>query len=643
MLNTNLEMIFDVDAPLGLDLDFNNISEENSLLDNNKKWEISAIALEYFNDKELSDETIFKLRDDFDFRVNLLNDVQNRMEDIIVNSSTLLYKELVTVINLLSLGKKYKIFEKYNEYSSSEISKLFKDYESQLVHQFSNNEDSFNLTFDYYLTLLDAFNELSIINLTDIKRKKSINSIITLITESINTLKYSVHFGEEKLAQLNSFHGELILRFSNILYLSTENKNIDELITQYKQIYNKQVDGYLLSCSKLIKNESKSHENYVTFLYNSTESLLLLLMKLDTYEGHSFDKLKDIVDVYTKECQIVKTNLTSIDDFRTSLLNNLVYICDDSIDISHKDLVKYILDKSAFSITNMQIIHNIILFCDDINKNNLIYTLKYLLKTPKVKNDYHEYHKLKIVDIIINKFIKYNGFEGFTKTIPLILEYMNTSNTASHLMSVFSKIRLSLSQYFSLLGEEYLYVSQEQYFIGEQICSYTLIKDEYKCIFENILLNNAKSHFKSLSLTPSFNSDEFIKFGYQMMNDFITNKNIKIKYEVNNEIEKIIEYILQSKQCELSQVEEYISFVISQKIFFKLAVCKVIDASEDSDNFKEIGYEILEQTLISGYKILYKYSYSYKDSFNEILNKNDVYIKKNITNLLLSYLLKTKT
>ena len=488
MINTDYKMVLKQNSSLALDFDFSNELKQDELTNNNKQWEINRIVLEFFSEQDLSDETVSKLTQSSDFKVDLLKNVQSRMENIIENSSTSLYKELVTVINLLSLGKKYKIFEKCNEYSTDQISKLFRAYESSLLKfASSSKKEKFELTFEYYTTLLGAFNELSIINLTDVKRKKSIKNIIDLMTESINIVKFSNILNESKTAILTTFKGELLLRFSNILYISNENKSIASLIDEYKFIYNKQVDGYLLaSKSQLSLDDSNARNNYLNFLVNSTELLLLMLMKLEKYEINYFEKLQDIVELYCKECHINRSSINSLDAFKSSLLSNYVYICNSSLKIKYDELIKYILDNKNLSVMNMQIIHNIVLF-SQINNNNLMYILKYLLKMSKMENDYHEYHKLDIVDIIINEFIKRDGFDGFTKYIPTILEYMKNSNTASQLMSKFSKLRLSLSHYFSLLGKKYLSVSQEQYFIGEKICSYVLIKDEYKSIFEQIL------------------------------------------------------------------------------------------------------------------------------------------------------------
>jgi len=129
------------------------------------------------------------------------------------------------------------------------------------------------------------------------------------------------------------------------------------------------------------------------------------------------------------------------------------------------------------SITNMQILYDLVLFLNTLNENNLIYTLKYIFKTQKIKNDYYEYHKLKLIDLIISKFTQRKSHDNFIKVIPLILDYMNTSRAVTHLMSVFSKIRLSLSLYFSLF--EKIVLNKLKHISPHYLCHINLVMNNW--------------------------------------------------------------------------------------------------------------------------------------------------------------------
>ena len=137
--------------------------------------QIEQITQMYFKRENLNNELINKLCSDKMFKVCLLKNIKNRMRNIISDSSTLQFKELVSIVNLLSFGKDYEIFSKYNEFSSKGISDIFRFYEKRLLEEFQNKEEEFELTFEFYITLLDSFNELCIINSSDVKRKKNIN------------------------------------------------------------------------------------------------------------------------------------------------------------------------------------------------------------------------------------------------------------------------------------------------------------------------------------------------------------------------------------------------------------------------------------------------------------------------------------
>ena len=52
---------------------------------------------------------------------------------------------------------------------------------------------------------------------------------------------------------------------------------------------------------------------------------------------------------------------------------------------------------------------NIILYSNEIDEIILIKTIKTFLEIPKIKNDYFEFFKLNIIDIIIRKFTNSNS------------------------------------------------------------------------------------------------------------------------------------------------------------------------------------------------------------------------------------------
>lgn len=617
------------------DFDFDVLS--NTPLCNKDDDLISKIIKSYFEHIVLTNEELSILKYDNNFKVKLLNNIQERMKSIITDSSTLQFKEMVIVVNLLSYGKDYYIFKKYNEVSSDGISSILRDHESLLKKE-ELNSSTFELTFSYYVTLLDCLNELCIINLRDIVRKKEIKVIIELITESINLVKFNIKLNEKELEVLASFQGKLILSFSNISYIDTSLESIDNLIYRFDFIFNKQIDAYYL----LTEEDNKTSVHYKMFLLNSTSLLLLMLRKLDSYEVNYFSKLGNIIELYNNYSISKITIFENLAEFKKNLLNNLVFLYDEKLELNYKDLYKIILQKQNLFHNDFLIMHELILADKELNKNDLIEILNRLLNTKKVKNDYYENYKLQIIDVILNNFIKLKIFSGLTEIIHSVVKYLDSSNTASHLISSFSKIHLTISLYYSYLGKDFLLISQKQYFISEKICSFTKIKIEYKEIYEEILFNNAKIYLSNLLKNNNFSRKELITFGYNLIDEYFEKENTEVKYKISCHISTTIASILKQKECSSEVFETEITYMISKQIFFGLCKCYIKKSSDDLSVYKELGFEILKQDLINNYVLVYKYSYSYNSSFLDIFNNNKEYIINNVNNLILSYLMQKK-
>ncbi|OUR70162.1 hypothetical protein A9Q76_08100, partial [Arcobacter sp. 31_11_sub10_T18] len=135
---------------------------------------IEYIISLYLENKDIPKDIIDVVKNNLSFKTFLLQEIQHKMDNIILNSSTILFKELVSIINLLSFGKNYKIFTTYNFYSFENIAKLFRDYEEYLSILEKENKANYELTFQFYITLIETFNELCILNQTDVLRKKTI-------------------------------------------------------------------------------------------------------------------------------------------------------------------------------------------------------------------------------------------------------------------------------------------------------------------------------------------------------------------------------------------------------------------------------------------------------------------------------------
>ena len=88
---------------------YNLYDDYNSLLD--------YISNLYIDKKPRPQDIIVQLTSNLNFKAYLLLAIKEKMSNIISNNTTVIFKEIITIINILSFGKKFNIFESYNFYN----------------------------------------------------------------------------------------------------------------------------------------------------------------------------------------------------------------------------------------------------------------------------------------------------------------------------------------------------------------------------------------------------------------------------------------------------------------------------------------------------------------------------------------------
>lgn len=89
---------------------------------------------------------------------------------------------------------------------------------------------NFELSFKYYLVILEVLNKVCVINSLDIQRRKNIQKILELITNTIRNTKSKISLEEKDINSVNWILGKLFLNFTNISYISIDS------ITKYRVI-----------------------------------------------------------------------------------------------------------------------------------------------------------------------------------------------------------------------------------------------------------------------------------------------------------------------------------------------------------------------------------------------------------------------
>lgn len=586
---------------------------------------IDKINLKYFSNLDLNEDIVHQIKYDKRFKKVLLNNVQNRLISIEKSNNLPQFTDLLIIFNLLSLGESFNLFEN-NKITN--IRKLFKEYEYLLKELYVKDKNNFDLTFNNYVTLLDALFILFELNKNHVKRKKTIFALIEDIIESINNLKILAILSPEQICQLSIFQGKLLHTYANVLYIT--HKKSEDLIDEFTYIIEKQIDGFFI-----IKNFAENtEEHYDIFLENTSRSIFLLLMKIKKFDDFKYEQLSHIVYYYKQE--IKKTTLNSLEDLEKELFSNYSSLYNKNIMLKNNELLRDICTQKNYSIKNLRIFHDIILFDDDFTSSNLVSIFKILLDEKEFKDNAAELLKLKILDVIIHKFCTKKDFSSFLPNASALSIYLENIRNKPYLLDYLSKLHLSLSYYYSLLDKEFLQFSYCEYYFCERLSSYAYVKDENKELYKSILINNAKNHFLSIHVDNNFTHNELLLIGETLMKDFFIQKEVYLKYPNKEEDKNILEKLLKETSINKKKLNKDLSVLIEEKIFFNLIS---IDIFINQNEIKE-KYRLLDTSMLN---ISYKNTDNEKNkNFEKEIKENKVYLKSRIKDMIFAYLLKIK-
>lgn len=607
---------------------------------------IDYISQLYFDNEKIPDDIVHELNTNINFKTYLSIAIKEKMNNIILNNTTVIFKELVTIVNLLSFGKKFNIFESYNFYNLENLGNLFREFEEKLQDLRKNDEKDFLTTFNHYTILIEVVNELCTINSTDILRKKTINPLIETLSETINIVKFNIELDEHQVNMLNNILGKLLFYYSHIPYINTINKDAEYLIDEFKFNFDKLVNGYQLSKNTNFGDNEDIETYYKIFLNSSTTLLCTLIYKLRiTYKEEEFNNIEmftEILDLYRDIITHKKlNNFSTVEEFSDNLLENYLYIYDSNIvETDYLYLIDNFLNKPDFNSSNMHIIHSIVLFSTNIEEEKLLRILEILISIDKFKNDYHEFYKLNVCDVIINKFISCKNKIITIKIIDTIIEYIERNKIASHLMSIYSKLYISLSLYYSYFDDfKSNEMSKLYYFKYVAINGIDLLENEYSKLNKDILYNHGKKSIEDMELENVIISDsKCIKIGTKLLHKYFEQQEINLKYNINQKLSNIVTNIFTNDELNDDLLNKHIESFISRDIFHGLTFVSIDGLCQNECTLIDVGYERIEIPLIDGYKLKMAYSNVYKYIFENIFENNKEFIKQNIVNLIISYI-----
>lgn len=581
---------------------------------NNKKIDIP-------NDLEnLFLENVF-----FKEQINII--LENRLFNITKSDSTSFFKDLTTILNILSIGSKQNIFTTYSYYDLDSIANLFRFYEQKLQTLFIQNTELYEVFFNSYIILLNTFTQLCSINSLDIIRKKMISPLIELMLESINITKFTIKLNDNNLSKINNIQGKHLYYFSHIEEIFIDSNNISRSFEIFYLILLRQEDGYSLSKNNNFGNENiLDNQEFLIFKKYSSIFILNLLdkfkKKLDSKLYFDNEYFQAIIKFYYKNFT-QETNkehfAKNIHEFEVYILNSLLYNYSTNSNFSHSINYHLVIEDFIFSSnqidnTNLETIYQILQFADDIEDYKFNHISQLLIDSEAIKNDYHEFFKLCILDLTINKLQETRYSFEVENLLQKIITYVETNKIASHLLSIYSKIYLSLSLYYSKNID--IDKAKNLYSIYVQINGFEILENEYLDINSQIL-NNIQKKF-------NFSNKK------ELLVDFLNNKQLQL----NENILFLQNKINTSKNMTYIDVVNSLKELISNQIFHGLCQVDIFNTDEDieknsNENFEEYALNIDKKCVIKLY-----FLGIYEKNFTLILENNKYFIQTNICKIL---------
>jgi hypothetical protein len=553
--------------------------------------------------------------------------IEKKLLNLTKKDSMYFFKDINIMLHILSIGTNEKIIESYNNYNFDSTSNLFRFYENRLKELFLTNKELFCLSFDSYIILLRTITQICNFNSIDEIAKKSIKYFIELMTESINLLKFNILLDKSQLNKLNNIQGKYLYYFSYIENIPFDTNDLKTTFENYFLTLERHEAGYVISSESNFGDETKNLDSQEFLIYKKNSSILILKLIKDlkaNIEEELYFKQEDfqrILRSYYKKFSLYHSNdiAENLDIFQEDLLNTLLLNYHINQDFKKQLDYHFIIDDFIFSQeiltnTNIEIIFQLLYFADDIALYKYHIISQILVQHNPIKNDYHEYFKLAIFDLCVNKSIhtKYNT--DLENVLKKIYSYVDNYKIASHLLSVYSKIYLSLSLFYS---ENHINIDKAKKLYASfiQINGLEILENEYNEINLKILSNIQ-------------HSKDFI------LNEFFENKNIELKNELVSIKNKI------DKNITSNEMKTLLSIFISNEIFH--GVCEtIILESEEKLTTLDAGFEEY-QIILPKHIIRLIFTSVYKNNFLSIFDNYKSFLENDLCSILNDFKEKNK-
>lgn len=629
-------------------------NEESLFINNNDAYieDLVNFITEFkYKDIEIPSELIYLFEGNPFFITKLNFYLEKKLQNLTNSDSTYFYKDITTMFNIFCISLNCEIFDSYDKYNFDDLSRLFRQMESCLIKLYKDeNSHLFDLKFNTYIIVLKSLTQLCIINSTDIKRIESTKIFSELITESLNILKYNIELSNDNLSILNHIQGTLLYYFIDLDSLSLKEETLEENIKSYLYHLERIQDGYLLSKHYNFGNKSfiDNNEDKEFGIYSSNFSIVILDL-LSKFEKknisleiiNEIDSFKKILKFYSENFNYkfeANYTLVNIKEFKNKLLDSLVYEYQKnkpSINQNHNVVINDLIfaDKNYDSKT-LKIIYHILLYSNNLADFIYLNIGQVLSKTKKLKNDYYEFYKLRILDLVIKHYANVGTHFESKNLLEDILKYVDDNITASHLFSVYSKIYLSIALFYSK-DTATIQKAKELYSIYIETNDLYLLEHQYKIINENILKNIAYKYYKELPiLNDELNDDNLIKLGKYAIKQYNEKRLVQAKFDMVQGLVEISTELLSNPLTIFEHIQTRIDNLIEKSIFHGLCNVFIVGLEKEKKENSDAGFKNYLIELKNGYAIKFIFPATLENEFLKILKIHKETIIFNTDNIL---------
>lgn len=578
--------------------------------------------------------------------------LEQKLINLTNSDSTYFYKDITTMFHIFCISTDCDMFESYDEYKFDELSRLFRHIETNLIKLHGVNDKTlFDLKFETYVILLKSLTQLCVINSTDIQRIENTKIFTELITETLNILKYNIQLSEDNLRILSHIQGCLLYYFVNLDSLYVRAESLEDNIKSFLYILERVQDGYLLSKHFNFGNSDISinvEENeFEIFNYNFSIVILDLLTKIQKRnipleEIKEIDSFKKILKLYSENFNYkfeVNYKISDIKNFKDTLLDSLVHQYQTNSTFyktaNHSTIINEVIfaDKN-YDSKNLKTIFSILSYSDNVGDFIYLNIGQILSKSKKLKNDYYEFYKLRILDLVIKHYTKV-GTQFETKNLlEDILVYVDENIIASHLFSVYSKIYLSLALLYSK-DSTTIQKAQELYSIYIETNDITLLESHYKFTNEQILKNIAKKYFKELQIiSVTLDDENLIKLGHHSVKQFNEKRLLQAKFKMVQGLVEISSELLSNPLTLFENIQKKIDKLIERTVFHGLCKVFIVGLEKERKNEIDAGFKNYLIELRNAYALKFIFPATLEDEFLKILKLHKETIMYNTDNIL---------